>query len=111
MQLIISSLDPDINGRFSERFGRCPYFIKVDTETAAWESFTNPAIHQSGGAGIAAAQLVIDQKVQAAISGSFGPNASNALRAGKVAMYTVNGQAQTVAEVVELFKQGQLSAL
>ncbi len=109
MILIISAQQPRLDSPVNDRFGRAPWLIKVDTENDQWEAFENPGVGQSGGAGVAAAQFVIDQKVDAAISGDFGPNAAGAFRAAKIAMYLFGKEAGSVQAVVARFKQGELA--
>ena len=108
MIVMISSQKPDLESPINERFGRSPYLIKVETQTISWESFSNPGISQSGGAGVAAAQFVIDQKAEAVISGDFGPNASRALSTAGVHMYLFDRDITTVLQAVENFKEGKL---
>jgi len=108
MIVIISSQEAKIEGPINERFGRSPYLIKVDTQDMKWEAFPNPGVSQSGGAGIAAAQFVIDQKAEAVISGDFGPNASRTLGAGGVHMHVFTGEISSVLQAVDLFKEGKL---
>lgn len=109
MNIIISALEADLESPICERFGRAPYFLLVDTETMAWEAHANQATMRAGGAGVAAAQFVIDQKVEAVISGDFGPNAAGALRAATIAMYLFNDDTKTVNQAVELFKENKLA--
>ncbi|MBN2258011.1 MAG: NifB/NifX family molybdenum-iron cluster-binding protein [Anaerolineaceae bacterium] len=108
MKIILSAQTPDINSPIERRFGRCPYLLEVDTETDEWQALSNPGVGQSGGAGVAAAQLVVDQKGEAVISGDFGPNAANALKAASLPMYLYNLECTTVQQAVEQFKLGQL---
>ena len=81
MIIIISAQQPQLTSSVDKRFGRSPTLVKMDTDTGKWEALTNPGVSQSSGAGVAAAQLVIDQKANAVISGDFGPHAANAFRA------------------------------
>lgn len=101
-----SSLDSEVDNRF----GRAAWFIRIDTENDQMEAFENQAVSQSGGAGIAAAQFIIDHQGQAVVSGNFGPNASGALGAAKINMYTFTPGIQTVQQAAEAFKEGQLSS-
>ncbi len=99
-----SSLDSEVD----DRFGRASFFIKIDTENDQMEAFENQAVNQSGGAGIAAAQFIIDHKGQAVISGNFGPNASGALRAANIKMHVFTPGIKTVPQATEAFKKEQL---
>ncbi len=108
MIIVLSSKNSTLDGQVDPRFGRCPFLIKMDTETKDWEAFSNPGSGQSGGAGVAAAQFVIDQKAQTVLSGDFGPHASRALKAAGVAMALYQETALTVSQAIEQFEQGLL---
>lgn len=107
MKIILTTTSPTIDSEVEPRFGRCCWFLLVDTETMEWQAFPNPAIDLPGGAGIQAAQFVVNHKVDAVISGDFGPNAFQAFRAAGVPMYLF-GSFQTAREVVDGFKNGEL---
>jgi predicted Fe-Mo cluster-binding NifX family protein len=87
-------------------FGRCPFYVFVDTDTWQFEAVDNPAMSAAGGAGIQAAQYVVAQGAQAALSGHVGPNALQVLQAAKVPVYLTSGG--TVRQAVQAFKAGQL---
>jgi predicted Fe-Mo cluster-binding NifX family protein len=61
---------------------------------------------QGGGAGIQAAQFVVNQGAQAVLTGNLGPNAFDVLQAAGVKGYLVSEC--TVGQAVEAFKAGQL---
>jgi predicted Fe-Mo cluster-binding NifX family protein len=79
----------------------------VDTETMAVESVDNPAMNAAGGAGIQAAQFVVERGAQAAVTGNMGPNAFNVFQSANVPVYLFGGG--TVRQAVEAYKEGQLS--
>ena len=60
----------------------------------------------SGGAGVQAAQLIVQKGAKALITGNLGPNAASALSASGIKVYLVPGG--TVREVIEAFKSGKL---
>lgn len=113
MRIAISSTGPHLDARLSPVFGRCPVIIFVDTEATGEHSLTafdavpNPATTASGGAGIRAAQFVVEQGAEAVISGNLGPNAFQVLQAAGVAIYTADRG--TVQQAVEAFQAGTLS--
>ena len=107
MKIILTATTPSIDSNVDPRFGRGAYFIVADPDTLEWQAHANPAVGASGGAGTQAAQLVANQKVEAVISGDFGPNAYNALQAAGIAMYLF-GASTTVKQAIEQFKAGQL---
>jgi predicted Fe-Mo cluster-binding NifX family protein len=107
MKTVLTTTAPDITAEVDPRFGRGAYLLVVDTDTNEWEAHANPGISASGGAGIEAAQFVVDHRAEVAISGDFGPNAIRALQAGGIEMY-VYGTCQTAQEAIERLKAGQL---
>ena len=110
MKLAISISGNTLGSPFDPRFGRAAAFCIVDTETGEWESFENPALSASGGAGVQASQFVAKQGAQAVVSGAFGPNAFDTLTAAEIDMYLATGnEAHTAAEILEMFKAGQLT--
>ena len=87
MKVAITAGVPNFETKLEPRFGRCAYFLIVDTETQERMTMQNPAADAMGGAGPQAAQFLADQDVQAVISGEFGPNAYTALEAAGILMY------------------------
>ncbi len=109
MKVVVSAMDSNLEAAVSPVFGRCPYYIFVDTATMQYEAVPNPAMSASGGAGIQAAQFVVERSAQAVLTGNVGPNAFNVLQAAGVPAYTVT--AGTVREAVEAYKADQLPGM
>jgi len=107
MKLIVTTLTSDLDAAVDPRFGRGAYFLVVDPDTYAWEGQANPAVDAAGGAGTLAAQLAARQRVDAVLSGDFGPNAYTALAAAGIRMY-LTGASRTARDAVALFKAGML---
>jgi len=91
MKIVISANGPDLEAQASPVFGRCPVYVFVDTETMAFEAVENPAINAAGGAGIQAAQFVVERGAQAVVTGNMGPSAFNVLQAADVPIYLFGG--------------------
>lgn len=108
MRIVVSSNGTDLDSQASPVFGRCPYFVFVDTETMAFEAEENPALAAAGGAGIQAAQFVIEKGAQAVVSGNVGPNAFQVFQSAGVPVHLFGGG--TVRDAVESFKAGRLPA-
>jgi predicted Fe-Mo cluster-binding NifX family protein len=72
----------------------------------AFEAVDNPAVGAAGGAGIQAAQFIVEQGADAVISGNVGPNAFDVLEAANVPVYLFNGG--TVRDAVTAYKAGDL---
>jgi len=109
MKIAVSSNGNDLTAQASPVFGRCPYYLFVDTGSMAFEAVPNPAISAPGGAGIQAAQFVASQGAKAVLTGNVGPNAFNVLQAAGVQIFTVVGG--TVREAIEAYKEGRLQAI
>ena len=75
MKICVSSTGKDLDAQVNPRFGRCSYFLVVDTETMSFEYISNESAMASGGAGIQAAQTVAKAGVKVIITGNVGPNA------------------------------------
>jgi predicted Fe-Mo cluster-binding NifX family protein len=108
VKIVVTATGNDLDARTNPRFGRCPIYIFVETESMAFEALPNPAASASGGAGIQAAQFVVEQGAQAVLSGNLGPNAMEVLNAANVSVYLA-GEG-TVREAVEAYKAGELVA-
>lgn len=108
MKVVVSTSGTVLSSQVEPRFGRCRYYIVVDTETMAFEVVPNAAVGSAHGAGIQAAQLVASKGVKAVLTGNVGPNAYSALSASSIKV--VSGVTGTVRDAVERFKRGELQA-
>jgi predicted Fe-Mo cluster-binding NifX family protein len=106
MKIAISSAGKNLDSQIDPRFGRCQYFIVVDPETMEFEAFENEGLMASGGAGVQAAQFIVQKGAKALITGNLGPNAASALSASGIKVHLVSGG--TIREVTEAFKTGKL---
>jgi predicted Fe-Mo cluster-binding NifX family protein len=110
MKIAITSRGDALSSGMDERFGRCAYFIVVDTENPNdFTAIVNGAADAGGGAGIKAAQTIINAGARAVVSGNFGPKAFDALSAADVKLYSVS--AATVAEALDAFRDGKAKSL
>lgn len=72
-------------------FGRAPFMLFYDTETKAQEIYDNPAAQAQGGAGLKAAQFLVDCKADALITIRCGQNAAEVLQAAEMTIYEAEG--------------------
>lgn len=68
-------------------FARAPYFLLCDTENDQKEIIDNPAASAHGGAGIKAAQFIVDLKADALITVRLGENSADVLKAASMKIY------------------------
>jgi predicted Fe-Mo cluster-binding NifX family protein len=106
MKICVTAAADGLDDQLDPRFGRCPYFVIVDSETMKFETVANTASGAMGGAGIHAAQMVASKGVKVLITGNVGPNAFQALSAAGIKIVT--GAFGTVREAVERYKRGEL---
>lgn len=106
MKIVVTANGANLDAPASPVFGRCSTYIFVDTETMEFEAVPNPAMSAPGGAGIQAAQFVIERDAPAVLTGNVGPNAYNVFQAAGVPTYLLTGG--TVREAVEAYKAGRL---
>ncbi len=110
MKIAVASSGKDLDSPINPRFGRCSYFLIVETETNDFEVVENSAAQAFRGAGISAAQMVVNKGVKAVIAGNFGPNALNVLQTSGVKIFGV-GSEKSVKEVLESYKAGKLEEI
>ena len=111
-KIVIPSGSPGgIHAPFEWRFGRCAAFTiieKDDDKVIQVTVLNNDAVSAMGGAGIAAAQNVGNQKPTHVIVGNLGPNAVGALKnIGAKLLQVGSNQPATVKDALELFEQGK----
>lgn len=104
MKIAVSATDNSLDSSVDPRFGRCRYFIIVDTDTLEFEAIENESMSLGGGAGIQSAQFIAEKGARCVLTGNCGPNAYGTLSAAGVAVIT--GCSGSVREAVEQFKAG-----
>jgi predicted Fe-Mo cluster-binding NifX family protein len=105
MSICITADSAYTDGKTSEFFGRCRYFIFVSPETGGVEVVQNAAASMSN-AGVRAAASVIRHQPSAIVTGSIGKNALRALKKAGVKVFTT--EIATVAKALDLFLAGKL---
>ena len=106
MKIAVTCGGDHLEAPLSPVFGRCPAYIFVDTETMEFEVVSNPASGATGGAGIQAAQFIVERNAEAVVTGNMGPNAYGVLNSADIPVYL--SSAGTVQQAVEAFKAGDL---
>ena len=107
MKITVTSSGPTLEAQVDPRFGRCAYFLIVDTDTMEFEAVENPSISLGGGAGIQSGQLMSSKGVKFVLTGNCGPNAHQTLSAAGIGV--VLGCSGIVRDAVAQFKAGQFS--
>ena len=99
----------DIKGHVSGSFGRAPYYFIYDDNKEDGFFIENTAATAQGGAGIKAAQLLIDRNVTVVISPQMGQNASMLLEAANIKLY--QSKEGNLMDNVLILKEGKLEQL
>jgi predicted Fe-Mo cluster-binding NifX family protein len=110
MKVAVSATENNLDSRVSRSFGRCPWFLFVDTESLSYEAVINQSADAASGAGTACAQLVLEKEVDAVISGQVGPNAYEALKQGGMKVFLAP-QDISVQEAIKKYKNGELKPM
>jgi len=108
MKIAVSSIGKYMDSRLDPRFGRCAYYLVVDSEDMSFEVYPNESSAMGGGAGIQAARFLASKGVQTVITGNCGPNAVQTLFAAGIEL--VAGVQGTVNDVVKKYVNGDLKS-
>ena len=108
MKIAVAATGKTFDDEVESRFGRCPYFLFVDTDTMKTEAIENPNLALGGGAGIQSSQLMAERDVEAVLMGNCGPNAFQTLQAAGIEVFV--GVSGRIHDAVEQFKSGTLSS-
>lgn len=109
MKIAISATAPNLSSQVDPRFGRCQYFVIVDPDSMEFEGIKNSSVAAGGGAGIAAAQLIVGKGVEAVLTGNCGPNAFSVLKAANISVMI--GVSGSVQEAMESYKAGKYNTI
>lgn len=90
-------------------FGRTPYFLFKNTETDTIEICENPAANAEGGAGVKAAQFMVDKNVNVIITVRCGENGVDVFKSADIKVY--KSQQAKAVDNLALFEQNSLAIL
>lgn len=109
MRLAISAQEKYLHAALDPRFGRCFYFFVIDLKTNNMEAISNPGRDMLGGAGVHAAQSLVNIGINKLVTGKIGPNAMHILKKNNITVYHTT--AKSIAEALVMFKDQQLTEL
>ena len=88
MKIAISAKGKDLDSKLDARFGRAVGFVIYDTDKSSFSVLDNVQnLEAAQGAGIQAAQSIVDQGVETLITGHCGPKAFKVLKSAGVKIY------------------------
>lgn len=106
MKVAVSATEKDLDALLDPLFGRCTFFIVVDTVDMSFEAFDNQNIAVQEEAGIQSARFVASKGADLVMTGHCGPNAVQEL--SKEGIEIIVGLMGTVRQVVDRYKTGRL---
>lgn len=109
MKISIPVNDKTMDSGVCISFGRTPYFLVYDSDSKESIFIENTAATSQGGAGIKAAQIVADEKVNALITPRCGQNAAEVLYATDIKIY--KSQNDSIEDNITAFMDGKLAKL
>ena len=109
MKIAIPVDENNIQSNVCKSFGRAPFFLIYDTETQESNFLNNSAAFSSGGAGIKAAQTIIDNKADALLTPQCGGNAAEVFQAAGTKIFKT--QSDSIQENIDAFLDQKLPLL
>lgn len=107
MRIAVASRGKTMSSRIDDRFGRCPYFLVLDTTSMKTETIENAGQQEKDAAGIKACQMLIDNDINAVVVKNIGHNSLVTLTGAGMDVYTV--ASGTVSTVMKKVKRGELT--
>lgn len=109
MKLAIPVDEKRLESNVCASFGRAPYFLFYDTAAGESVFVDNSAAASTGGAGIKAAQLIVDHGATALLTPRCGQNAAGVLQSADIKLYKT--LPASAAENIAAFGGGRLPLL
>ena len=109
MKIAISAKGKITDDLIDMKFGRCEHFQIHDTELKAIKILENKGESASGGAGIVAANKLIDENVDVIITGYLGPNAFELIEKAEIKAYKCEDI--SITSVLEKYNNNELEEI
>jgi predicted Fe-Mo cluster-binding NifX family protein len=109
MKIAVPVNEKSVENNVCESFGRAPYFLIFDLVKNDFDFIDNDAADSQSGAGIKAAQIIVDSNSDVLLTPRCGGNAADILEASKVEIYKTRNL--SVIENIEAFNGGKLAPL
>ena len=109
MKIVIPVDAKTLESNICASFGRAPYFLIYDTETKESVFINNSAAASTGGAGIKAAQTIVDNKANALLTPRCGQNAADVIKSADIKIYKTTST--SVKDNIAAFVDGKLPLL
>ena len=102
MKVAIASTSNRLESTIDTSFGRCAWFIIIDTESGGMEFIPNTNKDMEEHAGKAAVELVATRNVEMIVSGEFGMKIKPLLDSMHIQMVVIEDAEKRVSDVIAL---------
>ena len=102
MKVAIASTGNTLESNIDSSFGRCAWFIIVDTEDGGMEFIPNTNRDMEEHAGKAAVELVATRNVSMIVSGEFGAKIKPLLDSMHIQMVVIEDTEKRVSDIIAL---------
>jgi len=109
MKILLPVNEQDLKTELSPSFGRAPFYMVHETETNQTTFIENMAATSPGGAGIKAAQSIVDLHADVVITPRCGENAADVLKEANIRLY--QSISDTALHNIEAFMNNTLAEL
>ncbi len=109
MKIALPVDENSMTSKIASSFGRANYFLIYDLEKKEGSFIDNAAIASQGGAGIKAAQTIVDSGAKALIVPQCGENAAKVIEKAGIKLY--KNQGEDIANNIVAFANERLSLL
>ncbi|MGE4454640.1 MAG: NifB/NifX family molybdenum-iron cluster-binding protein [Sphaerochaeta sp.] len=109
MIVAVPAEEKSLDSAICVSFGRAPIYCLYDTEKETSSFIENKAAQANGGAGIQAAQFLVDQNIDSLITFRLGENASRVLSAAHVSI--LKALNLSIADNIASLIEGTLTSL
>lgn len=109
MKIAIPVDEKSLDSNVCVSFGRTPYFLIYDVDTKESVFLDNSAAASTGGAGIKAAQTIVDNKANVLLTPRCGENAAEVLKFADIEIFKTTSA--SVKDNIDAFIDGKLSLL
>jgi predicted Fe-Mo cluster-binding NifX family protein len=107
MKIAFSTAGSQLTDTVDSRFGRAPAFLLYDTDSTQYRILDNSQnVAREQGAGIQAAQSLVEAGANIVIAGHFGPKAAKVLKQAGISSYQCD--ALSVLDALSAYSRGEL---
>ena len=111
MKIAICAQSNSVESAVDSRFGRAACFAVYDDAAGQWEFVGNTQNLQAAqGAGIQAAQAIVDAGADILIASNVGPKAMSALSVNGISVFEI-GTGQTIQQALSDYQAGKLTQM